>query len=124
MEKILVDVVKYVEDNIDKKITIEEMSEEVHISSVHLQRLFRHVFHMPIAEYVRSRKLHRALRLLYETDKKICDIAYDVGFEYESSFIRSFKREFGMTPSDVRKYKRKLRIEPPLDVNKFDWKES
>ncbi len=45
--------------------------------------------------------------LLCETDRKVCDIAYDVGFEHESSFIRSFKREYGMTPHEARKLSNK-----------------
>lgn len=101
--EILDDVTCYIEDNICSKLTVEDIAAKAYVSQPHLQRLFRITFGMTIAEYVRYRKLQRAAELLYDTDRKVCDIAYDVGFEHESSFIRSFKREFGVTPHEARK---------------------
>lgn len=102
-KEILDDIVIYIEENISERLTVGEIAAEVYISPAQLQRLFHVAFHMTVAEYVRLCKLKRALALLYETDRKVCDIAYDVGFEHESSFIRSFKREFGVTPHEARK---------------------
>jgi len=101
--EILDDVICYIEENICSKLTVEDIAAKAYVSQAHLQRLFRITFGMTIAEYVRYRKLQRAAELLYGTDRKVCDIAYDVGFEHESSFIRSFKREFGVTPHEARK---------------------
>lgn len=115
-KEILIEVVDYIENNLEEKLTIEEMAGEIHISQAHLQRVFRDAFGIPIAEYVRSRKLQRAMELLYGTEGKVCDIAYDVGFAYESSFIRSFKREFGITPNEARRQKVKICKMPPLEV--------
>lgn len=101
--EILDNVICYIEDNICSKLTVEDIASKAYISPPHLQRLFRITFGMTIAEYVRYRKMQRAAELLCDTDRKVCDIAYDVGFEHESSFIRSFKREFGVTPHEARK---------------------
>ncbi|RKI38933.1 AraC family transcriptional regulator [bacterium D16-51] len=103
-KEILDDIVVYIEENIGGRLTVGELAAEVYISPAQLQRLFRMEFQMTVAEYVRVCKLKKALALLYETDRKVCDIAYDVGFEHESSFIRSFKREFGVTPHEARKH--------------------
>lgn len=98
------DIVVYIEENISQRLTVGDIATEVYISPAQLQRLFHEAFHMTVAEYVRVCKLKRALALLYETDRKVCDIAYDVGFGHESSFIRSFKREFGVTPHEARRH--------------------
>lgn len=112
-KEILNDVICYIEDNICSKLTVEDIAAKAYISPPHLQRLFHNTFDMTIAEYVRYRKLQKALMLLYDTDRKVCDIAYDVGFEHESSFIRSFKREFGVTPHEARKQSCRIEITPP-----------
>ena len=93
----------YIEDHLTEKLTVEEIARQVYLSPTYLQSVFKENFGIPLAEYVRSQKLKRALELLYNTEKRISDIAYDSGFE--SSFIRSFKREFGMTPGEARRRK-------------------
>lgn len=103
-KEILDGIVVYIEENIGERLTVGELAAEAYISPAQLQRLFRVEFHKTVAEYVRLCKLKKALVLLCETDRKVCDIAYDVGFEHESSFIRSFKREFGVTPHEARKH--------------------
>lgn len=109
----IVNVVNYIEENITERLTVEEIAKQVYLSPVHLQRVFEFVFDMPIAEYVRSRKLQKSLEMLYCTDAKISDIAYDIGFGHESSFIRSFKREFGITPGEARKNPYSIPVLPP-----------
>lgn len=111
--EILDDVICYIEENICSKLTVEDIAAKAYISPAHLQRLFHITFGMTIAEYVRYRKLQKALELLYSTNRNVCDIAYDVGFEHESSFIRSFKREFGLTPHEARKQPYGINITPP-----------
>lgn len=93
----------YIEENLPEKLTVEEIARHVYLSPTYLQSVFKENFGVPLAEYVRKQKLKRALDLLYNTEKKISDIAYDSGFEHESSFIRSFKREFGITPGEARR---------------------
>jgi AraC family transcriptional regulator len=51
------------------------------------------------------------------------NIAHEYGFEYEQSYIRTFKREFGITPGDLRKTWQTVKIKPPLhllDENKLE----
>jgi AraC family transcriptional regulator len=44
-----------------------------------------------------------SLERLLGTNCKLLDIALEYGFEYEQSYLRSFKREFGVTPGKFRK---------------------
>lgn len=114
--EIILEVVYYIEEHITEKLTVEEIARQVYLSPAHLQRVFEFAFDMPIAGYVRSRKLQRSLKMLYETDAKISDIAYDIGFEHESSYIRSFKREFGITPGEARKHPERIPVVPAVKV--------
>lgn len=118
-KEIIENIIEEIEKNITKKLTIEQLAEKYYISTVHLQRIFTFLFLMPLAEYIRQRKMQKSLEMLYETDKKVCEIAYDLSFGYESSFIRSFKREFGITPSEARKKMHILKIIPPAAMNNY-----
>lgn len=112
--ELILQIVTYIEEHIEEKLTVEEISRSVYLSPAHLQRIFEFAFDVPVAEYVRSRKLQKSLYLLYDTDAKISDIAYDIGFEHESSYIRSFKREFGMTPGEARKHPERIPVIPAI----------
>lgn len=114
--EIILDVVCYIEEHITEKLTVGDIARQVYLSQAHLQRVFEFAFDVSIAEYIRSRKLQKSLEMLYETDAKISEIAYDIGFEHESSFIRSFKREFGITPGEARKSPRSIPVIPAIQV--------
>ena len=118
--EIILEVVYFIEEHITEKLTVEEIAKQVYLSPAHLQRVFEFAFDISIAEYVRGRKLQKSLEMLYETEAKISDIAYEIGFEHESSFIRSFKREFGITPGEARKRPGCIPIVPAVIVKKED----
>ena len=122
---IILEVVCYIEEHITEKITVGDIARQVYLSQAHLQRVFEFAFDVSIAEYVRSRKLQKSLEMLYETEAKISDIAYDIGFEHESSFIRSFKREFGITPGEARKHPGSIPVVPAIKVmGQTGWEKS
>lgn len=56
-----------------------------------------------IVGYRNMKKMEFAANMLRTTDKKVIDIAYELHFESLSYFLRSFKKEFGITPTEYRK---------------------
>jgi len=119
LENILLDIEKGIKNNITANI----LSEKYNYSEIHLRRLFSFAFNRPIASYIRSRTLSESLNALLNSDKNIIDIALEYGFGYENSYSRSFKREFGILPGDLRKSGQIVKIQPPLhlfDENKID----
>jgi AraC-like DNA-binding protein len=55
---------------------------------------------------VMTRRLARAHRLLAHTRRSALDIALDVGFKTPSHFTSRFRREFGVTPREIRRDKK------------------
>lgn len=104
----------YIEKNLDKKIEIDTMAKLIGLSSVHMNRLFTFAYGMSVAKYVRKRKLSESLSDLLQEKYTILETALSYGFEYEQSFTRAFKMEFGMTPGEYRKSKPVLTITPPF----------
>jgi AraC-like DNA-binding protein len=73
-----------------------------HISPAHFSRTFRAVFGETPHRYLQRRRVERSMFLLRETDRRVTDICFDVGFTSLGTFSRTFTRIVGETPSAYR----------------------
>jgi len=105
-----------VEGTLSENQTIDRLAESLAVSPVHLRRLFKTSFETPLIGYVRSRRLSASLERLLNSNLKIDDIAAMYGFEHVQSYIRAFKREFGLTPGEARKTGLILKVTPPIQL--------
>lgn len=105
---------QYIEENLDRKIDIDDAARSAGFSASHLHRLFTFAYGISVADYIRKRKLTNSLPILLDKNKSILEIAIASGFEYEQSFARAFKAEFGITPGKYRKTRPILNITPPI----------
>lgn len=78
---------------------VDVLSKEVGISERQLQRKLKAVTNKSPVQLIASVRLHRAKELLLENRFTIAEIAYETGFSNPSYFSKSFKKEFGATPS-------------------------
>ncbi len=102
--KFLNKISKIVEEHLDKEeLSVEELSEMIGISRVHLYRKIKKLTSMSVSEFVRSVKLRLSLELIKNSGKSISEIAYEVGFSSPSYFAKSFKEQFGISPSEFAK---------------------
>lgn len=118
LESILIEIDNCIRDNINGDV----LAEKYNLSERHLRRLFKFAFNQSISNYIRSRKLTVSLDDLLETGSNVLDIALDYGYEYEQSYIMAFKREFGITPGNLRKTGNIVKVKPSLrlfDENKL-----
>jgi AraC family transcriptional regulator len=115
-QDLLENVLAAIENDLKDEVNPELIAAQFDISSRHLQRLFKLTFNQSLGLYIRSRKLAASIDDLLNTTMNILDIALDYGFEYEQSYIRSFRREYGITPGDLRKTGKILKITPPLNL--------
>jgi len=119
LEKVLLDI----ETGIKEGINADILAKKYELSDRHLRRLFKFAFNQSLGEYIRSRKLTASLDDLLEADFNVLDVALEYGFEHEASYNRSFKREFGVAPGEMRKKGQVVKVKPPLylfDKNKLD----
>jgi AraC family transcriptional regulator len=115
--ELLQTVLLEIERDIKGKMDAKSLAKVVHLSASHLQRLFRLAFERPLANYVRSRKLAASVEALLKTGHRVIDIAEEYGFDYEQSYIRAFKREYGITPGEVRSGLHIIKVTPPLSLD-------
>lgn len=103
--ELLNNIIKYLEENLTNDIDIKKLSKSLGLNDFIMQRVFAIVTNITISEYIRKRRLSLAFEELKLTDNKIIDIALKYGYDSHISFSRSFKKEFKITPSDLRKSK-------------------
>lgn len=93
---------RYVEDNLDRPLSVDELARHVHLSRRQLTRLFTtHVGRSPAA-YVEQARLDHAAALLVRTDAPIKQIAAAVGYPDVTRFTRAFSRRLGTPPGRFR----------------------
>ena len=90
-------------EHLDRRYTIEELSRQYLINTSSLKEIFKGVYGMPIATYMKEYRIHKAMELLTQTNDSIAEIASAVGYETQGKFAKSFKEFTGLTPSTYRK---------------------
>lgn len=100
-EKFLKKAISLVEENINNsEYSIEDMSHDMAMSRVNLFRKIRSTTGMSPTDFVKSIRLRKAAQLLSQGDMNIVEVAYSVGFNTPSYFTKSFKKMFGVLPTE------------------------
>lgn len=109
----------YMLEHMDKKITISEISERMHVSQTQLKNSFRNYYGESVYKYIRSRKMKLAADQLAEGQLSVMEIAGMFGYENCSKFAAAFRGEYGVSPSTYRKQHRVRNFQEQLQ--KAEW---
>ena len=94
-------VISIIRANIENtEFSVEELSREVGMSRVHLNRKLKETMNISPSNLIRSMRLKQAAYLLINNKVNISEVAYKVGFSTHSYFSNSFHDYFGMTPKE------------------------
>ena len=106
----------YIESNLEKSLTLEELARVANFSKFHFNRIFKAMVGETPFQFILRLRLERAATLILTHPKEsITQIAYDCGFSDPSIFSRNFKNYFGRSASQYRKEKSNL---SQVDSNK------
>jgi AraC-like DNA-binding protein len=83
--------------------SLEALALDVGLSRSALCTGFRQILGQSVFDYVHDLRMQQALELLNERDASITQIAYAVGYNRASSFTVAVQRQFGTTPSELRR---------------------
>jgi AraC family transcriptional regulator len=96
--------IDFVEKNLSRSFSIQEVAKASGFSSFHFQRLFRAAMGESIGQYVRRIRLESAARQLITNPRNdITSIAISRSFSSSQNFAKAFKAHFGCSPSEFRK---------------------
>jgi AraC-like DNA-binding protein len=93
----------YLASRLGERLTLDAVARAVHASPFHLARVFRRRTGVPIHRYLTRLRLRAALERLADGANDLTALALDFGFSSHSHFTDSFRREFGRSPSDIRR---------------------
>ncbi len=90
---------RYLMNNLDKHITIEELSRLFLVNPTTLKEEFKATYGLSVAAHMRHHRMAHSARLLLEGKLSIARIAQMVGYESSSKFSSAFKAHYGVNPS-------------------------
>lgn len=94
--------VQYIQDNLDRHISVDELVEEACMSKSSFYRHFSDEFDMSPLEYITRERVMRARRLLADPDNTVTSVSHALGFSSTSHFIDMFKEHEGLTPKQYQ----------------------
>ena len=83
-------------------VSLAQLAAEHDISVSHMQKLFKQIYGVPVYRYIKEYRLEQAAVELVQTSKLVTQIAQENGYDNASKFSESFKKRYGMTPSQYR----------------------
>lgn len=92
----------YIENNLGKKLSVDELADKAGFSKYHFIRIFKHETGCRLFEYIQSRRMAKAAKQLLFTNQNILDIAIMYRFESQEAFTRAFKKEYVLSPGRYR----------------------
>lgn len=95
--------IKFIELNLTSDINVSDIAKEGYYSLYHFIRLFQNITGISPKKYLHQRRLTESVNRIRNTNEKIIDIAFDFQFNSHEVFSRTFKKNFGINPSNVRK---------------------
>lgn len=96
------EIVRYIEHNYDKAITLSSLARRSNYSVRHFTRLFREAYNKSPMEYLNDVRIKNASDLLVRSDMSIIEISRLCGFEDNNLFSRRFKQSLNISPSKYR----------------------
>lgn len=97
-----ISVIKYMEENIKEKITINDLASVAYMHPTSFARAFNKAIGKPPIAFLNELRVETAKKSLAETDKHISDIALEVGIDDEFYFSRFFATHTGVSPAEYR----------------------
>lgn len=102
-----VEILKYINEHYyDSSFYLMTLSEEFHLSSRAVTRIVKRLTGSTFSEYLKKLRLSQVVRLLKETEQSVQEIATQSGFESANSLLKSFKKEYGVSPTEFRRNNR------------------
>ncbi|MDQ0112155.1 response regulator [Paenibacillus harenae] len=93
---------EYIALHLHEDVSLTRVSEHVYLHPVYLSRLYKKETGESLSTYISRVRMEKAAELLMTTNKKVSDIAKEVGYQKTQYFIHIFKENYQLTPQSYR----------------------
>ena len=101
----LVAMINYIQNHY-QEVTLESLAQEFGLSTPYVSKYIKEKSGKTFGEQVTRIRMRRAKTLLRHGNMTVENISYSIGYPNAEHFIRTFKKEFGVTPSQFRNAKK------------------
>ena len=95
--------VDYIKKNINKKINIDKLADQAHMSRATFYRHFKAYLGISPIAFIQEERIKKSIYLLKNTNKSVSEISYELGYTNPSYFIKQFKELKGISPKEFGK---------------------
>lgn len=100
----------YIEENLQNDINNAELARIAGYSEYHFLRVFKEAVHLTPGDYIRKRRLSEIVRQMAVDSRPISSIAFEYGFNSKENFVRAFKTEHHILPTDFKSAQNSLKL--------------
>ena len=102
--ELVVKMLNYIDDNLYKRITMDEISSIFYFNKDYLMRTFKKELDITIMDYINKRRIYNSLELLKNTDDLVIKIALNSGYSSLEYYSETFTKILGVSPLTYRKF--------------------
>ncbi|WP_226036663.1 response regulator [Aquibacillus saliphilus] len=102
IQPLLLQAKNYIDKYYYRPISLDEVAEQIGISSYYLSKLFKDTFQVTFIDYLTDTRLEKAKEFLLDQNVPLKEIALNIGYKDPNYFSRVFKKQIGISPSDYR----------------------
>ena len=96
-------ILSYIEDNLDKELSLDKIAQELSYSKFYIARTFKDNTGITLYKYIQGRRLDEAARKLVQTKRPIVEIAFEAGYASQQAFTQAFRLVYICTPQEYRR---------------------
>jgi AraC-like DNA-binding protein len=96
--------IKYIEENITKRISVEDVANYVNMGYEKFRKLFTKQYRISPGNYILNRRINTAQKMLFSSNLSIKEISVELGYTDSYTFSKQFKKITGHTPSEFRRF--------------------
>jgi AraC-like DNA-binding protein/ligand-binding sensor protein len=93
---------QYINAHLEDRIYLEDVAQQVGVSTFYFCKLFKRTTGLTLTEYVNRRRIERVKQKLLNPQARVTEVAYEVGYQSLSQFNRSFLKFVGVSPTKFR----------------------
>ena len=101
-QQIYNDILDYVKWYLDTNLKVTDIAKHFGYNEKYLSHLFHSIKGISLKQYILEEKISQSKYFLSDTNKTISAIAEDLGFNDSHNFMKQFKKQTGMTPTEYR----------------------
>ena len=103
---LVIKILNYLDNNINRKITMDELSRIFYFNKDYLMRIFKKELDITIMDYLNKRRIYNSLEEIRTTDDMMIKVTLNNGFASQEYFSEMFTKIIGVNPLTYRKFTR------------------